>query len=77
MSDLNDLSFYNFKHNINLTRNTDQDVLVLFEPKRKTIKWDDEQMQTLLEQTYASKPYALAGKKASARVTCEPGHHPT
>ena len=66
LSDLHDLSFYNFKHNINLTVNTDQDVLVLSEPKRKTIKWDDDQVDTLLQQMYVSKPYAFVGKKAAA-----------
>ena len=39
--------------------------MFLSEPKRKTIKWDDEQLLTLLEQVYATKPYASA-KKSTA-----------
>ena len=46
--------------------NTDQDVLVLSEPKRKLIKWDDNQVETLLDQMYLSKPYAAPTKEASA-----------
>jgi hypothetical protein len=46
--------------------NTEEEVVVLSEPKRKTIKWDEEQLLSLVQQVYASKPYAVAVKKASA-----------
>ena len=45
--------------------NFEEEVVVLSEPKRKTIKWDDEQLLTLLEQVYALKPYPSA-KKSTA-----------
>ena len=46
--------------------NSEEQDVVLSEPKRKTIRWDDKLLLTFLEQVYAIKPYTATVKKASA-----------